>query len=135
MSRIVFFQVSNSQTKVKRIVDTCQFHFENREKILIIGEEASLPFIDELLWKYPATSFLPHQVIHNQGDALVSITCQRQNLTHARFAFNLTPTPLFLSSPIQIIYEFEDLSTPIKKNLSEKRYDAYRKSGFLIEAR
>ena len=58
----------------------------------------------------------------------------KKNINQARIAFNLCPGPLFLDTPFRMIYEFEDLTTPSKKNLSSQRFDAYKQAGFLIEA-
>jgi hypothetical protein len=59
----------------------------------------------------------------------------KKNVNQARVAFNLCPTPLLIEGPFRIIYEFEDLTAPNKKNLSSLRFDAYKQEKFLIEAR
>lgn len=132
--RVVFFQVSDTLSKLKKIVEMAQTHFEKKEPFLIfVEEERSEKFVDDLLWKEPSTSFLPHTVSDGPSNDLVVITKSKNNVNHAKVAFNLCPTALFL--PFKMIYEFEDLTAPVKKNLSIQRFDAYKKAGLLIEAR
>lgn len=135
-SRVIFFQVNDNSSKLKRIIEMAHFHFEKKEPFLIMVEdEKSQNFVDELLWKQPSTSFLPHLASDVATNELVAITKVKNNVNSARAAFNLCPTSLLIEGPFRIIYEFEDLSAPSKKNLSSQRYDAYKQAGFFIEAR
>lgn len=135
-TRVVFFQVNDNLTKVKRIVETAHAHFEKKEPFLIVVEdETSLKFVDDLLWKYPPEGFLPHVATDESSSELIVITKTKKNLNGAKRAFNLCPTSLLLETPLKMIYEFEDLTAPIKKNLSSGRFDVYKGAGFLIEAR
>ncbi len=136
LTRIVFFQVRDNTSKLKRIAETAQTHFEKKELFLILAEDSrSQQFVDELLWKLPESSFLPHIASDDAVKDLIAIAKVKKNVNGARVAFNLCPTPLLIEGPFRIIYEFEDLTSPSKKNLSTLRYDAYKKMGFLIEAR
>lgn len=133
-TRVIFFQVSDTPSKLKKIIETAQYHFEKKEHLLIfVEEEKSEKFVDDLLWKEPATSFLPHTVSNGPSNDLIVITKSKNNVNNAKVAFNLCPTALFL--PLKMIYEFEDLTAPVKKNLSIQRFDTYKKAGLLIEAR
>lgn len=135
-TRVVFFQVSDNPTKLKRLVEMAHTHFEKKEPFLIMVEdEKSQKFVDELLWKLPETSFLPHVASDTTTNDLIVITKVKNNVNNARVAFNLCPTSLLIEGPFRIIYEFEDLSAPSKKNLSSQRFDAYKQAGFFIEAR
>lgn len=135
-TRVIFFQVSDTGSKLKKIFETARLHFDKKEPILFFAEEEkSQRFVDELLWKQPPASFLPHNVSDGPTQDLVVITKSKNNVNNAKFAFNLCPTALFINEPLKIIYEFEDLTAPIKKNLSSQRFDAYKKAGFFIEAR
>lgn len=135
-TRVVFFQVRDNGTKLKRIAETALAHFEKKEPFLILVEdERSQQFVDELLWKLPETSFLPHLATDETTTDRIAICKSKNNVNGARIAFNLCPTPLLIEGPFRIIYEFEDLSSPNKKNLSSLRFDAYKQAGFLIEAR
>ena len=134
-TRVIFFHVNDNQTKLQRIVEAALTHFAKKEPFLIVVEETGLKFVDELLWKLPDTGFLPHSIQDKESNDLIVITKSRINLNQAQVAFNLCPTALLIETPFRMIYEFEDLTAPIKKNLSSSRFDAYKNAGFLIEAR
>lgn len=135
-SRVVFFQVRDALTKLKRICEMATFHFKKKEPILIfVEDEKALKFVDELLWKLPSSSFLPHIAIDEETQDWVAITKVKKNINKAHVAFNLCTTPLLIEGPFRIIYEFEDLTAPNKKKLSNLRFDSYKKSRFIIEAR
>lgn len=135
-TRVVLFQVRDNAAKLQRIVETAQTHFEKKEPFLILVEDArSQSYVDELLWKYPPTSFLPHLAADDPTPDWVTITKEKKNVNQAKAAFNLCPTPLLIDGPFRIIYEFEDLTTPVKAKLSSLRLDAYKSAGYLIEAR
>ncbi len=134
--RVVFFQVKDPAAKLQKIVETAQTHFEKNEPFLIVVEDSkALSFVDELLWKLPATSFLPHVATDDPTTERVVITKQKQNINNAKAVFNLCPTPLLIEGPFRIIYEFEDLTSSAKKQLSNARFDAYKQAHCLIEAR
>ncbi len=135
-TRVVFFQVRDNAAKIKRIIEMAHTHFEKREPFLILVEDArSQQYVDELLWKTPETSFLPHQALDDETSERIAITKVKKNINKAAIAFNLCPTPLLIEGPFRLIYEFEDLTAPNKKNLSSLRFDAYKQAGHLIEAR
>ncbi len=134
-TRVIFFQVNDNSSKLKKIVEMAHFYFEKKEPFLILVEdEKSRDYVDELLWKQPQTSFLPHIASETPTTDWIAITKSKSNINQARVAFNLCPTSLLIEGPFRIIYEFEDLSTPSKKNLSSQRFDAYKRAGFFIEA-
>ena len=131
-SRAVFFQVRKPSEKLTRLTSICAAHFEKKEPIIIfVEDEKGAQYVDELLWKSPPTSFIPHTM---EGNDLITITSGKKTFGEPRIAFNLCPTPLLLDG-FRIVYDFEDLTSPIKQNLSALRFDAYKKAGYLIEAR
>lgn len=133
LTRIIFFQVNENSTKLKRIFETAQAHFNKKEPILILVEdERSAQFVDELLWK---SGFLPHTATDQSTKDFIAISKVKKNVNGAKIAFNLCPTPLFIDTTFKTIYEFEDLTSTPKKNLSSLRFDAYKQAGYLIEAR
>lgn len=136
LTRVVFFQVRDAATKLKRIAETAQQHFEKKEPFLIFTEDLrSQQFVDELLWKFPESSFLPHSAGDELTSEYIVITKAKRNINQARVVFNLCPTPLLIEGPFRMIYEFEDLTSAHKKNLSSVRFDAYKQARYLIEAR
>jgi DNA polymerase III subunit chi len=135
-TRVVFFPVHDIAKKLQKIVETAQFHFERKEPFLILVEDAKAQsFVDELLWRQPDTGFLPHLATDEPSTEKVAIAKIKKNINDASIVFNLCPTPLFIEGPFKIIYEFEDLTTPSKKNLSTIRFDAYKQAGLHIESR
>jgi len=136
LTRVVFFQVRDTPTKLQRICETAHLHFERKEPLLILAhDEKSQKFVDELLWKMPSASFLPHIATDEETQEFIAIAKIKKNINKARIAFNLCSTPLLLDGPFRIIYEFEDLTEPNKKRLSGLRFDRYKEAGHLIEAR
>jgi DNA polymerase IIIc chi subunit len=136
LTRVIFFQIKETADKLKNISEMAHFHFERKEPLLILVEDLKAQnFVDELLWKQPASSFLPHTSIDEPCSDWVVISKNKKNVNNAKVVFNLCPTPLAIEGPFRIIYEFEDLTTPYKKNLSSLRFDAYKQAGYLIEAR
>lgn len=135
-TRVVFFQTTNATSKIKFLAKTARYHFDKKEKLLIIAEEdKALAFVDDLLWGCSPESFLPHAIIDSQSSEWIAITKLKKNLNDARFVFNLCPTPLLIEGSFRIIYDFEDTSSISKKMLSSTRFDAYKKAQFLIESR
>jgi len=131
-SRAVFFQVRKPSEKLSRLTAICAAHFEKKEPIIIfVEDDKGAQYVDELLWKSPPTSFIPHTM---EGKDFITITSGKKKFGEPRIAFNLCPTPLLLDG-FRIVYDFEDLTSPIKQNLSALRFDAYKKAGYLIEAR
>jgi DNA polymerase-3 subunit chi len=135
-TRVIFFQVQNPQTKLIRICEAARTHFEKKERFIFFVEDAkAASFVDELLWKMPEMSFLPHIASDEETQEWVAITKSKKNVNGARVAFNLCPTPLLVESPFRIIYELEDMTAPMKQKLSGIRFDRYKEARFLIEAR
>jgi len=135
-TRVIFFQVKDPQTKIKVITEMVQSHFNKKEHCLILVEdEKAQIFVDNLLWKTPETSFLPHVSSDVPTTELVAITKTKNNVNQAKVAINLCSTPLILDTPFRTIYELEDLSNPNKNRLSSLRFDAYKAAHFLIESR
>lgn len=132
-TRVIFFQVRDNPSKLAKILETAHAYFKKKERFLILVEdEKAQQFVDELLWKSPPTSFLPHIATDDATDEWIVISKMKQNKPRAKIAFNLCSTPLLL--PFRLIYDFEDLTAPNKQTLSNLRFDAYKQNHFSIEA-
>ncbi len=135
LSHIVFFQVRDNASKIERIISCARTHFKRKEPILFfVDDEKALTYLDELLWRHPPCSFLPHEASDNPTKALIAITRVKENLNDAKVAFNLSSTPVLLPD-FKLIYELEDLTTLAKKKLGAMKFDAYKAARCLIEAR
>ena len=135
-TRVIFFQVSDSASKVRHLAETAYAHFSRKEHFLIIADDdKALAFVDELLWNHSPEIFLPHTIVLGETQEWIALTKEKKNVNNARFAFNLCATPLMIEGPFRVIYEYEDGSSPNKKNLSISRFEAYKKAQFIIESR
>jgi DNA polymerase IIIc chi subunit len=131
--KVVFFQVKEPVQKLDVIAKIASYHFHKNETFLIFVEnEKGAQFVDDLLWKHPPHSFLPHIISQESTSEKVVITHIKNNLNQASALFNLCSTPLFIEGTFHTIYEFEDLSTPHKANLSTLRFNAYKEAKLSI---
>lgn len=135
-TRVIFYQVRDAASKLKVIYETAQAHFDKKDHfLLVVEDEKAQEFVNELLWKTPNTSFLPHAAMDSESQEFIVITKSKKNVNNARVAFNLCSTPLLIDTPFRIIYEFEDLTNPNKNNLSSLRFNAYKAAHYMIESR
>jgi DNA polymerase IIIc chi subunit len=129
---VVFFSIKNAEEKLLKLVGAAHFHFSKKEKLLFfVKDELTENFVDDLLWKAPEESFLPHQI--GPTSDYISISKTLPEILPS-FVFNLTTEPL-INLSCRRIYELEDLTSPQKKELSQKKIYSYREKGFLIESR
>lgn len=120
--KIIFFQVPDSSSKLSKICHTALHHFAKKEPLLIlVPDQTVLEYVDALLWKYPEESFLPHG-LSLQDIISISTTPIGQK----KYIFNLCPHPVDILEEINTIYELEDLSSPVKLQASQSRYQHYR---------
>jgi DNA polymerase IIIc chi subunit len=135
LPKAIFFTVQSAQDKVKKIFQTAKEHFGKKEPfLLLVPDMAAATFIDEWLWKMEETSFLPHTITEESSEELIVISpLQAPHERH--FLFNLCSPPPQFHEKIKIVYEFDDSSSPLKSELSKKKFSFYREKDFLIELR
>lgn len=132
-TQIVFFSVQDTQDKLAKLCAIAKGHFEKNDPLLVMtADEKARNFVDELMWRVPADSFLPHTASDMPCRDLIAITSSRQNTNQARTIFNLTPEPLFFEELGLTIYEFEEHISEQRRKSSEARYRAYRDRGYSI---
>ncbi len=132
-SQIVFLAIQGTQDKLSKLCRLAERHFEKSEPLLFMtANETARDFVDELLWRIPPESFIPHIATDMPRQATIAITSSRQNITEARTLVNLCAEPLFLEGDNLTIYDFEELFSKPRKQASEARYRAYREKGFTI---
>ena len=133
--RIVLFNVDSNQKKIHFLCETVKMHFEKKEPLLLfVSDDKGLTYVDELLWKVPEESFIPHIISAKETEEKIVITKLRENLNQAKYVFNLCPTPI-LQTKFTIIYDFDDKTSPHKRMLSQKRFEAYKNAKWVIESR
>ncbi|KKL09215.1 hypothetical protein LCGC14_2568050, partial [marine sediment metagenome] len=111
------------------------YHFERKEHLLIqVQDDTALKFVDELLWKTPKESFLPHSISDDYTSDYIVITKSKNNLNKAKYLFNLSPDLIDFNPIYKIIYDFDDYTSPKKQEKSKKRFEVYRQAGLKIES-
>jgi DNA polymerase IIIc chi subunit len=134
LPKILLFPVKSSKEKLFVLTKLAKEHFDKKEPLLFLAPNAvSAKFIDDLLWKTPEESFIPHKVIEEPCSELLAITVLKENLNQSIYFFNLCPEPLF-SLPCRYIYEFDD-QTIDKKEVSKFKFSLYRERSYAIELR
>ncbi len=98
--------------------------------ITVSGHEAA-KYIDDLLWRMPEESFLPHSIIDSPSNEHIAITLSHENLNNASILFNLQTAPFAMFEQFSTLYEFYDESQPAKAELSQQRMKAYPHSRLL----
>lgn len=126
MHSVVFFPVKQTIQKLMKISTIAASHLQKKEPLLILlPDQGAYHFVDELLWRLPKESFLPHPSSYIQLSLSVDF--------EAPYLFNLRPSAyLERDKNFNTIYELEDATSSEKLQLSQQRYQAYRKAGYSI---
>lgn len=128
---ITFLKVSDNQSKLLRICETIKSHFERGHSILItVGSEEVAQFIDNLLWRIPEESFLPHEKGNKSTKEAILITTTQENLNNASVLFNLCASASQLCAQFDHIYELLDETHEAKLAASQARLTAYKAAGY-----
>lgn len=129
-----FLDVETISAKLNSICKITQKHFSRKESILIAApsQEAAL-YIDQLLWKQPEESFIPHIVVNIPTKELVAITVTDLNVNRARILINLRPDVPPRLDEYAIIYDLLDRTHPSKEALSRNRQSTYQSLNLRVE--
>lgn len=124
---IIFIKVTDTQSKLVRICETVQHHFNEKQSILInaASEEAAI-YIDQLLWRFPEESFLPHLYTSSPTKEPIVVTTSLQNLNQAKILFNLGSSISPISTEFEKIYELYDCTHPQKEQMSKEKLAVYQ---------
>lgn len=94
-TQIFFINVNDNLSKLRSIYLLCQKHFLLRDNLLIFTQDKiAASFLDELLWKMPQESFLPHTISAISTDEKIVITTISRNLNKAQVLINLSSKKL-----------------------------------------
>jgi DNA polymerase IIIc chi subunit len=131
--KLIFLSVANNKEKLKFISDIVAKHFHQAEPILILvaSDEAAL-YIDQLLWKSPEESFIPHAIVHATSKERVAISKSKSNFNQAAVLINLRPDAAVEIEGVHIIYDLIDLTHSSKEELSHLRQKTYESAGYSI---
>lgn len=128
--KVVFLKVEDIEGKLGKICSTVKHHFNQRERLLItVPDDASADYLDQLLWRMPPESFIPHLIASQPVNEAVVITTGLRNLNQAAVLINLCQNASPIAHSFQIVYELMDMTAPMKATLSQQRYEAYQKAG------
>lgn len=126
---IHFIEVKDNQTKMRRLCEVIQHHYQMGDAVLItVANDEVGRYVDELLWRNPKESFLPHMLAQKKVAARVVITQMQENLNQAKVLFNLCKDASPIWRQFQTVYELFDETSPEKKAQSEARKAAYARS-------
>lgn len=129
---VIFHQVSTNAAKLMTICTHVKESFEAGQRVLIhVPTIEAATYIDQLLWRSPEESFIPHS-IHSQPtqDHIIIAINPSQNLNQAQICWNLAPAIPSIANQFMTIHEFLDETDPVKSQLSLQRQAAYQQIGY-----
>lgn len=134
LTQVFFIRVNDNLSKIQKICSLVHSHFVKKDKVLIVvpSNEAAI-YLDQLLWKMPEESFVPHAIANGITKEQVAITTNLSNVNQASTLVNLLgnihPNP----GSVDMIYELLDLTSKEKEEVSRQKQAAYRRAGHLVE--
>lgn len=129
--KVIFIPVSTNKAKLQVITATAQQHFLARIPLTFyVANSEAAHYIDNLLWKSPPDSFIPHSIDGTHPFEWIHITTQLSLPSSTRHLFNLSPQIEDSFKYFEIIYDFNDSTDPVKSELSKKRKENYLHRGF-----
>lgn len=132
MTSVKFVTVKTNQEKLAAICRIIGQHFYKGDVILIqVATPEVAEYIDQLLWKMPPDSFVPHEKSEDVTDAKIAITTSNKNVNQANILFNLGAGIHPEVDRFEIVYELFDHTHPAKTKSSEERHTHYIKTGLL----
>ncbi len=130
--KTIFFQVNNNEQKLFRLTNLAKQKFDEKIPLLFLTQDtAAAIFVDKTLWSHPVHSLIPHEFSLNDSNEIICISIPPHNPNKALHIFNLTKEPL-LSSPASTIYEFDDLTSNEKSQISKNKYHRYKEENFAL---
>jgi len=130
---IIFLRVTDSNTKIRRIVSTIQQHFLSGDSLIIfVPNKQAAEYIDKLLWRSPDDSFLPHIITEESCTDRVVITQATTNINNAKVAINLTPRTCAGNGSFEKIYELWDQTDGMKAQQSKVKMQQYKDQGLCV---
>ena len=134
LPRVCFLRVTDNSSKLQKLCALIHSHFVKHEKVFIVvpSNEAAV-YIDQLLWRMPEESFVPHAIVNSSTKEQVAITTSRSNLNQATLLVNLAPGIHSNVASVNLIYELLDLTSAEKEAVSRKKQADYQSAGYQIE--
>lgn len=141
MTRIeFFFNVENKFQKVAELAE--KISAQGRQLYVFAPEVTFAQQLDDYLWTYSSSCFLPHMMADSEYDGLqpdmseqVSflIDCKANNLQHDDVIINFAvEVPVFFSRFLRLIEVVGQYETD--KIAARKRFRLYREQGYNIQS-
>ncbi len=132
-SKVIFFHIQDNAKKIQCICDTVRhFFYEDQALLIMVPSDEAAQYVDQLLWRQPKESFIPHMVANSTNDALVAITTTENNVNEAKILVNLLPDCRAIFNKFPVIYDFLDGTHPEKKQKSQTRLAYYQEHNYEI---
>lgn len=132
-SKVIFIPVKDSRTKLHAITRLAQYYFINKIRMLFcVASNEAAHYLDDLLWKLPPESFLPHLILTHPSSESIAITTTLINVNQASIIFNLRPEANPLAATCHITYDYFDETHPTKLEQSIIRKEVYTQRGLKI---
>lgn len=127
LPQVTFHLVKSNAAKLKAISDIVGEAFAAGKKMLIIAPSAeAAAYIDQLLWRMPEESFVPHVIASKAVPNRVVIAVNpAQNLNQADVLLNLSPSVSSISDQFAEVHELFDETDPVKAEQSAQRKKYY----------
>jgi DNA polymerase-3 subunit chi len=125
-SNVRFLTVTDNASKLQQLCAVVNEHFAKGDSMLIaVPTPEAAAYLDQLLWKMPEESFMPHSICNNPTQDRVVITTAAGNINQAKILLNLLPSIHPNSQMFACIYELYDQTSPEKEELSRKKQAHY----------
>ncbi len=127
-TNVFFTRVRDNRDKIQSICKKAQEALANEKRLLIaVADIQAAQYVDVLLWKEPAESFLPHAIADASTHEWIAITTQNKlNVNQACRLLNLSPLPPPFWALFEEVYEWFDESHMQKKEQSIEKMNYYR---------
>lgn len=132
--RVCFIRVTDNASKLQKLCEIVHSHFIKKDQLLItVPSSEAATYIDQLLWKMPEESFIPHLINNSLSKDPIIITTNTTNINQAKTVINLLVTVHPNPVPADLLYELLDLTSKDKEAISKRKQSDYHNAGFLIE--
>jgi DNA polymerase-3 subunit chi len=128
--KIIFLKVLTNQEKLFSLTKTIQKHFDLGDQLLILCPNIQVAnYIDQLIWRLPEDSFIPHSIVNEMCHEKVAITYQNENFNKAGILINLCKEIPSLPLGFQLVYDLFDQTDADRHALSKARFSSYQVAG------
>jgi len=132
--KIKFLKTTDNSMKLRRLGASIEYYFlKNKRVLVVVPSEAAGEYLDKFLWEQPKESFVPHCFSNDKLNEEVVITTENSNLNNAEILINLCPDRSPIADQFEFVFELWDETDQSRKELSEKRFNAYAAAGAEVE--